>query len=240
MGKTTTAVNLSAQLARMGKKVLLVDMDPQGAATSGVGISKEELDKTIYDVLVGNVELDKAILETAVEGLHVAPSNINLSGAEVELSGVVGREYILKEALSQVEGQYDYVLVDTPPTLGILTLNTMVACSKLIVPVQTEYYALEGMAILLKTIDLVKQRLKNPIEMRVLLTMYDRRVKLSEEVAKQVKEFFGDKVFETVIPRNIKLAEAPSHGKPILLYDPECAGARAYRKLAEEVIEIGW
>lgn len=240
VGKTTTAVNVSAQLALMGKRVLLVDMDPQGAATSGVGIEKEKLERTIYDVLVGEASMSDIVLETKIDGLFVAPSNINLSGAEVELAGVVGREFILKEALDSVGSVYEFVIVDTPPTLGILTINAMVACNRMIVPVQAEYYALEGIATLLRTVDLIRTRLKNNIELKVLLTMYDKRLKLSKEVAGQVRDYFKDKVFKTVIPRNVRLAEAPSYGMPIHLYDSECLGARAYRKLAEEVIELGW
>lgn len=239
VGKTTTAINLSAQLALMGRKVLLVDMDPQGAATSGFGIKKGELERTIYDVLVNDVPIDDVVHDTGVDGLRIVPSNIDLSGAEVELSGVVGRETILREALSRVEG-YDYVIVDTPPSLGLLTLNAMVACDRLIIPVQTEYYALEGMAVLLRTIDLVERRLKKSTDVRILLTMYDKRVRLSEEVARQVRDHFKGRVFRTMIPRNIRLAEAPSHGMPIQLYSPGSSGAKAYEKLAEEVIDLGW
>lgn len=215
-------------------------MDPQAAATSGAGIEKEKVRSTIYDVLVNKVSLQDIILETELKGLFVAPSNINLSGAEIELSSIVGREFILREALSSVKNEFDYIIVDTPPTLGILTINAMTACNKIIVPVQTEYYALEGIAILLRTVNLVKNRLNKDIELRTLLTMYDKRLKLSEEVAKQVKSYFNGRMFRTVISRNVRLAEAPSHGKPVAIYDPECAGAKAYRKLAKEVIELGW
>jgi len=215
-------------------------LDPQAAATSGAGIEKEKVRSTIYDVLVNKVSLQDIILETELKGLFVAPSNINLSGAEIELSSIVGREFILREALSSVKNEFDYIIVDTPPTLGILTINAMTACNKIIVPVQTEYYALEGIAILLRTVNLVKNRLNKDIELRTLLTMYDKRLKLSEEVAKQVKSYFNGRMFRTVISRNVRLAEAPSHGKPVAIYDPECAGAKAYRKLAKEVIELGW
>ena len=239
VGKTTTAVNLSAYLASMGKRVLLIDMDPQAAATSGLGIEKDNLERTIYDVLVGDCSVKDSITRTEIEGLDIIPSNMDLAGAEVELANEVGREFILKDALAELDG-YDYIIVDSPPSLGILTLNAMIACENILVPVQTEYYALEGLAQLLRTTELITKRLKIPLKLRFLITMYDARTKLSEDVANQLREYFGDRVFKTIIPRNVKLAEAPSHGKPILLYDPECRGAIAYKKLAEEVDSVEW
>jgi len=239
VGKTTTAVNLSAYLASMGRKVLLIDMDPQAAATSGLGIDKNKLERTIYDVLIGDCSIKDAIIRTEIEGLDIVPSNMDLAGAEVELANEVGREFILRDALAELDG-YDYIIADSPPSLGILTLNAMIACENILVPVQTEYYALEGLAQLLRTTELITKRLKIPLRLRFLITMYDARTKLSEDVASQLREYFGDRVFKTIIPRNIKLAEAPSYGKPILLYDPECRGALAYKKLAEEVDSIEW
>jgi len=238
VGKTTTAVNLGAALALMGKRVLLVDADPQGAATSGLGVGKERLGRTLYDVFVGRCELQDVMVESGVENLHLVPSNIELSGAEVELAGAIGREFILRDALRRMRDSFDFVIVDAPPSLGLLTVNVMVACRRLIIPVQVEYYALEGIATLLRTIDLVRRRLGNDPDLRVLLTMYDKRVRLSEEVAEEVRGYFGDRVFKTAIPRNVRLAEAPSHGKPAVVYDPECPGSKAYMELAREVLSL--
>ncbi len=237
VGKTTTAVNLSAYLAHMGRRVLLIDMDPQAAATSGLGVSKVE--RTVYNVLVGECQISDAIVRTEIEGLELVPSSMDLAGAEVELANEVGREFILRDAISNLDG-YDYVIVDSPPSLGILTVNSMIACENLLVPVQTEYYSLEGLAQLLRTVELIKRRLRIPIRLRYLITMYDARTRLSKDVVAQLRDHFGDRVLKTVIPRNVKLAEAPSHGKPILLYDPECRGALAYKKLAEEVDGVEW
>jgi len=230
-GKSTTAINLSAYLAAMGRSVLLVDMDPQAAATTGLGF--RGVKETIYDVLIGRKVVEEVKLETDVPGLHLVPSNLSLSGAEIELSTEVGREYILSRKLPKDD--YDCIIIDTPPSLGILTVNSLVASDFVLIPIQTEYYALEGIGHLMKAINLVRERLGKRLEIAVLLTMYDRRTKLSQEVREEVERFFGDRVLDTVIPRNVRLAEAPSHGLPIMLYDPECAGARAYRKLAEEV-----
>jgi chromosome partitioning protein len=234
-GKTTTAVNLGSYLALNGKKTLVIDMDPQGAATAAFGINKS-VERTTYDVIVGNAELSDVAVHTEIDGLDIVPSNIELCGAELELAAQVGREYVLQDKMSALN--YEYSILDTPPSLGLLTVNAMVACSSLIIPIQTEYYALEGMSHLMRIIDLVRNRLGNPLRLRVLLTMYDRRTKLSKEVADQVREHFKDWMFKTVIPRNVRLAEAPSYGKPICLYDPACKGAQAYEQLAKEL--IGW
>ena len=239
VGKTTTAINLSAYLATMRKKTLLIDIDPQAAATSGVGVDKSKLKRTIYDVLLGECSIKDVTVETQVENLDLVPSNMDLAGAEVELSNEVGREFILRDAIADLDG-YDYVIVDSPPNLGVLTLNAMIACENLLVPVQAEYYALEGLAQLLKTTELIKRRLRIPLKIRFLITMYDKRTRICDDVANQLREYFGDKVFKTVIPRNVRLAEAPSYGKPILLYDPGCKGAVAYKKLAEEVDSVEW
>lgn len=234
VGKSTTAINLSAALALKGKKVLLVDMDPQGATTIGLGL--REATPTIYNVIIDEAEMEEAIIETSIEGLHLIPSNIALSGAEIELSSQIGREYILRNKLAQIRDLYDYVIIDTPPSLGVLTMNSLVASDEVIIPIQAEYYALEGIALLLKAIRLVRDRLGIPLEIRgFLITMFDRRTNLSKEVREEVKRTFGEKVFKTMIPRNVRLAEAPSYGKPIFLYAPDSRGAKAYIKLAEEV-----
>jgi chromosome partitioning protein len=234
-GKTTTSINLSTYLALQGKRTLLIDIDPQGAATTGMGVDKWKLEKTIYNVLVGDLNIADIIIPTKIENLSLAPTNIDLSGAELELVSQLGREAILKHKIEKLAG-YEYIIIDTPPSLGILTLNSLVACSRLLIPVQTEYFALEGMSQLLKIVNMVGERLGNKVSRKFLLTMYDSRTKLSKEVADQVREHFKEEVFQTVIPRNVKLAEAPSYGMPIYLYDPQSAGATAYEQLANEVI----
>jgi chromosome partitioning protein len=234
-GKTTTSVNLSAYLAQRGKPTLLIDIDPQGAATTGLGVDKWGLDKTIYDVLIGEASLEEVVIQTKVPNLYLAPTNINLSGAVLELAGQMGREYLLKEKLDHVD-EYDYIIIDTPPSLDLLTINALVASTEILVPIQTEYYALEGMSQLLKIVDMVDKRLSTKLSRRFLLTMFDSRTKLSNEVADQVKAHFKGEVFQTIIPRNIRLAEAPSYGEPISMYDPESSGAKAYEHLAEEVM----
>ncbi|EHR78908.1 cobyric acid synthase CobQ [Thermococcus litoralis DSM 5473] len=234
VGKSTTAINLSAALALKGKRVLLVDMDPQGATTVGLGF--RDATPTIYNVILDKVDTEDAIIPTEIEGLYLIPSNIALSGAEIELSSQIGREYILRNKLAKIKDDYDYVIIDTPPSLGILTMNSLVASDEVIIPIQAEYYALEGIGLLLKAIKLVRERLGIPLEIRgFLITMFDKRTNLSKEVREEVKRIFGEKVFRTMIPRNVKLAEAPSHGKPIFLYAPDSRGAKAYMKLAEEV-----
>ncbi len=234
-GKTTTSINLSAYLAKNGKRTLLIDIDPQGAATTGLGVDKWGLDKTVYSVLIGEANMDDVVIPTKVPNLYLAPTNINLSGAVLELAGQMGREYILKEKLNHVNG-YDYIIIDTPPSLDLLTINALVASTEILVPVQTEYYALEGMSQLLKIVDMVDERLGTHLSRRFLLTMFDSRTKLSNEVADQVKGHFKGDVFQTVVPRNVKLAEAPSYGEPISMYDSTSSGAKAYGELAEEVM----
>jgi chromosome partitioning protein len=234
-GKTTTAVNLAAYLAQKGRRTLLIDLDPQGAATTSLGVKKRKLDKTIYNVMVDDIELAEVIIPEVAPRLDIAPANMNLSAAEQGLVNQPGRETIIKMKLGALN-DYDYIIIDTPPSLGILTLNSLVACNTLIIPVQAEYFAMEGMSQLLKIIKMVEERLLGSrINRRYLLTMYDARTNLSKEVGDQVREHFKDEVYKTIIPRNVKLAEAPSHGKPVSLHDPESAGAKAYEKLAEEV-----
>lgn len=236
-GKTTTVVNMATCLAQKGIEVLAVDMDPQSATTTALGIEKRNLKKTIYDVLINEADIQEVTLKAEIENLRIVPSNIYLSGAEIELAGEVGREYILKNCISEIRDDYDYIIIDTPPSLGVLTINSLVSCDSIIIPIQTEYYALEGLSFLLEAIDLVRNRLNNSVKIKgVLLTMFDVRTSLSKEVAKEVKDFFKEKVLNTVIPRNVRVAEAPSYGKPVILYDPECKGSLAYKKLAEEVI----
>lgn len=234
-GKTTTAVNLAADLALLGKRTLLIDMDPQAAATSGVGIDEWTLEKTIYDALK-NVSLQEVIIPTTIEGLYIAPANLYLSVAEVELASQLGRELILGKKVRKLN-KYDYAIIDTPPYFGILTMNALVACSTLLVPIQAEYYAMRGMTQLLQVVNMVEERMEVSIKRRYLLTMYDSRTKLSRDVVEQVREHLKEAVFKTAIPRNVRLAESPSSGKPIGIYDPDSAGAIAYRQLAEEVIE---
>jgi chromosome partitioning protein len=233
-GKTTTAVNLAAYLALGGKKVLLIDLDPQGAATTSLGIDKWRLEKTIYNTMVDNLSIKDVMMGTKIEGLGIVPTNLNMSGAELELANEIGRESILKNKLAPLQ-EYDFAIIDTAPSLGILTLNALVACNTLLIPIQTEYFAMEGMSQLLRIIEMVRERLGNRMDKRFVLTMYDARTNLSREVAEQVRSHFKDEVFNTIIPRSIKLAEAPSHGVPICLYDPESAGAKAYKLLAGEV-----
>jgi chromosome partitioning protein len=237
-GKTTTSVNLAAYLAQKGRRTLLIDLDPQGAATTSLGIKKRTLDMTIYNVMVDDVDLAEVVISEVAPGLDIAPANMNLSAAEQGLVSQPGRETIIKMKLKALNG-YDYIIIDTPPSLGILTLNSLVACNTLIIPVQAEYFAMEGMSQLLKIIKMVEERLLGAsINRRYLLTMYDARTNLSKEVGEQVREHFKDEVFKTIIPRNVKLAEAPSHGKPVSLHDPESSGAKAYESLAEEVMGL--
>lgn len=237
VGKSTTAVNLSACLAEAGKRVLLVDVDPQGNATSGVGVEKSSLDGCMYDVLIGGRRIEEVILPTEVPGLEVAPATLDLAGAEIELVSAMSREYRLREALNGAKDKYDYVLIDAPPSLGLLTINALSTADAALVPIQCEYYALEGVGQLMSTFNLVRQHLNPNLEIAgVLMTMYDARTNLSEQVVDEVRRFFGEKVFNTIIPRNVRLSEAPSHGQPIILYDPKCRGAEAYRELAKEVL----
>jgi len=238
VGKTTTAVNLSTLLAKKGKKVLLIDTDPQGNATSGLGVTKE-LELSVYDILVGETTFDETIQETAIKNLKVCPSNISLAGAEVELVSMMSRERRLKEKLDAIKEQYDFIIIDCPPSLGLVTLNAFTASDSVLIPVQCEYFALEGLGQLLNTVNLVKKHLNKNLEIEgALLTMYDARTNLSNQVVKEVKKYFEDKVYKTVIPRNVRLSEAPSYGMPISIYDPKSKGAKAYEKFAKELLKI--
>ncbi len=238
VGKTTTSINLSSALAAEGKKVLLVDIDPQGNATSGVGIIKQTLENTMYELFLGESSVSECLVSSAVDNLSVLPSNVNLSGAEIDLIGVDNREFILKNVLDSIKDMYDYILIDCPPSLNVLTVNAMVAADSVIVPIQCEYYALEGLSQLIHTINLIQDRINDNLEIDgIVFTMYDSRTNLSEEVVDNVKENIHLNIYDTVIPRNVRLAEAPSFGIPINMYDRKSAGALAYEKLAKEVIK---
>ncbi|WP_349409002.1 ParA family protein [Pseudalkalibacillus sp. SCS-8] len=240
VGKTTTSVNLGACLAYLGKKALLIDIDPQGNATSGVGIDKGDIDQCIYDVLVDDLDATKVIQQTNVEGLFVIPSSIQLAGAEIELVPTISREVRLKRAIEQVSKRFDYIIIDCPPSLGLLTINSLTAADAVLIPVQCEYYALEGLSQLLNTIRLVQKHLNTKLMIEgVLLTMFDARTNLGIQVIEEVKKYFQEKVYGTVIPRNVRLSEAPSHGKPIIIYDPKSRGAEVYLDLAKEVMTNG-
>ena len=237
VGKTTTAVNISTILAKRGKKVMLIDADPQGNASSGLGLEKE-VENSLYDVLINEVEINQTLQNTDIKNLKVCPSNMNLAGAEVELVSQMSREQRLKEKIDEIREDYDYILIDCPPSLGLITLNAFTASNSVLIPVQCEYYALEGLGQLLNTINLVKKHLNKELEIEgAVLTMYDMRTNLSNQVVREVNRYFGDKVYKTVIPRNIKLSEAPSYGMPITLYDEKSKGARAYEKLAREILK---
>ena len=237
VGKTTTTVNLSTILAKKGKKVLLIDTDPQGNATSGLGVSKD-VELSVYDILIGDTEFDETLQETAIKNLKVCPSNISLAGAEVQLVSMMSREQRLKTKLDKIKDQYDYILIDCPPSLGLVTLNAFTASDSVLIPVQCEYFALEGLGQLLNTVNLVKKHLNKNLEIEgALLTMYDARSNLSNQVVKEVKKYFEDKVYKTVIPRNVRLSEAPSYGMPITVYDPRSKGAKAYEKFAKELLK---
>ena len=235
VGKTTTAVNLSAALALLGHLILLVDLDPQGNSTSGLGVSKSGLGLTVYEALVSGGSIDSSIRRTAIDGLDIAPSDLRLAGAEVELVSLIARETKLRSALRPAQDRYDAILVDCPPSLGLLTVNALTAADACLIPLQPEYYALEGLSALMTTIDLVRKHLNPALTIAgVLLTMVDSRTKLSDQVGQEVRRHFGDRVFQTLIPRSIRLAEAPSYGEPIFTYAPESRGAGAYRDLARE------
>lgn len=238
VGKTTTAVNLGAFLAKKRKKVLIIDLDPQGNATSGYGFEKASLENTVYDLLVNEEDIANVITNTNVKNVDMCPTNINLAGAEVELVSAISRENILKRALEPVLDKYDYIIIDCPPSLGLLTINALTACEGVIVPIQGEYYALEGLAQLVDTINMIKKKL-NPVIgiMGVVITMHDRRTQLTKQVVEEVQKYFGDKVFKTFIPRNVRLAEAPSHGLTIDEYDAKSKGSIAYQALANEVLK---
>ena len=240
VGKTTTAVNLGACLAEQGKKVLLVDGDPQGNATSGVGIDKADVDECIYNVIVEDMEAKNVVRSTAVGNLSIIPATIQLAGAEIELVSTISREVRLKRALETVKDHFDYVIIDCPPSLGLLTLNALTAADSVLIPVQCEYYALEGLSQLLNTVRLVQKHLNNQLRIEgVLLTMLDARTNLGLQVTAEVKKYFQDRVYQTIIPRNVRLSEAPSHGEPIILYDARSRGAAVYTELAKEVIYNG-
>lgn len=240
VGKTTTAVNLSACLAEKGKKILLLDIDPQGNATSGLGIEKKNIKFCIYDALINDVPLEKTIKKTPYKNLDIVPSTIQLAGAEIELVSTLSREVRLKRVIEGIKKNYDYIIIDCPPSLGLLTINALTAADGVFVPIQCEYYALEGLGQLVNTINLVRKHLNSELIIKgVLLTMYDSRTNLSTQVAEEVKAYFKDLVYDSIIPRNVRLSEAPSHGKPIISYDPKCKGAEVYRNLADEVIQKG-
>lgn len=238
VGKTTTTINLSAALGAKGKKVLVVDTDPQGNTTSGFGVDKNNLENTIYELMLEEISTDDCLLKNVSENVDIIPSNVNLAAVEVELMDKENKEYILKNEIDWVKDQYDYIMIDCPPSLSILTINSMVAADTVLVPIQCEFYALEGLSQLITTVNLVKERLNPDLDMEgIVFTMYDSRNNLSNQVVENVKSHVEEKIYDTLIPRNIRLAEAPSYGMPINIYDPRSAGAEAYMKLADEVIE---
>lgn len=240
VGKTTTAINLSACLSEIGQKVLTVDIDPQGNTTSGLGVDKYAVENNTYGLLLGECEVDDCIIRTEIENQFLIASDINLAGAEIELIGIEEKEFILQKALAQVSDQYDFVIIDCPPSLNMLTVNALSAADTVLVPIQCEYYALEGLSQLIHTIELVQQRLNPKLEIEgVVFTMYDARTNLSLQVVENVKEYLHQTIYKTIIPRNVRLAEAPSHGLPINLYDSKSAGAESYRLLAQEVLHKG-
>ncbi len=238
VGKSTTAINLSAAIAEKNKKVLVIDSDPQGNTTSGLGIDKNNVEKTIYDVYLGNDTINHCIVNTEYENLELLPSNVNFAAAEIELIGVEKKEFILRNETDYIKDNYDFIIIDCPPSLNLLTVNALAASDTVLVPVQCEYYALEGLSQLIHTINLVKERLNPSLEMEgVVFTMYDSRTNLSAQVVENVKENLEERIFDTLIPRNIRLAEAPSYGQPITAYEPKSAGAESYRNLADEIIK---
>lgn len=238
VGKSTTAINLSACLAEKGKKVLTIDIDPQGNTTSGLGVDKNSVENTLYELLLGEAEIKDTVLKDVVENVDLIPSNINLSGAEIELVGIDDKEFILKGITDKLRRKYDYIIMDCPPSLNMLTINALTAATSVLVPIQCEYYALEGLSQLMYTINLVQERLNPSLHMEgVVFTMYDARTNLSLQVVENVKENLDTTIYKTIIPRNVRLAEAPSHGKPINIYDSKSTGAESYRLLAQEVID---
>lgn len=240
VGKTTTAINLSSCLAAKGKKILAVDMDPQGNMTSGLSVNKEEVEYTVYDLIIGEASIEQVLVKDVFENLDVLPTSIDLSAAEIELIDVDNKEYILRDEVHKIKDNYDFVIIDCPPSLSMLTINAMTTANTVLVPIQCEYYALEGLSQLIRTIDLVKDRLNDELEMEgVVFTMYDARTNLSLQVVENVKDNLNQAIYKTIIPRNIRLAEAPSHGLPINYYDPKSSGAESYMLLADEVIHKG-
>lgn len=237
VGKTTTAINLSASLADLGKKILVIDTDPQGNTSSGLGVEKNEVENTVYELLIGESKIEECIQKEVIENLDIISSNINLAAAEIELTGFEEKEFILKKAVDQVRENYDFIIIDCPPSLNTLTINAMCAADTVLVPIQCEYYALEGLSQLMNTVELVRDRLNPNLEIEgVVFTMYDARTNLSLQVVENVKNNLDQNIYKTIIPRNVRLAEAPSYGQPITIYDPKSAGAESYRLLAEEVI----
>ena len=238
VGKTTTAVNLSAALGAMGKKILLIDIDPQGNSTSGYGINKRDTKNTSYEVLTGQCGIEEAIIETSFENAHVVPSNMNLAGADIEIIDMPNRERLLKNQITKIRGNYDYIFLDCPPSLGLITINALTASDTFLVPIQCEYYALEGLSQLMSTVRQIKRKYNALLDIEsVLLTMYDGRLNLTQQVVEEVKKFFPGKVYSSVIPRNVRLSEAPSFGQPVLYYDRRSSGAEAYNRLAEEFLK---
>ena len=238
VGKTTTCVNMSSYLASKGYKCLIVDLDPQGNATSGLGFAKSEVKNSVYNVMIDDMPIEDAVVKTCIDGLDILPSNIDLAGAEVELVYVKDREHVLNRVLQKARSSYDFITIDCPPSLGLLTINALAASDTVIIPIQSEYYALEGLSQLMNTIKLVVKHLNSELKIEgVVLTMNDNRAVISRQISAEIKKFFGKRVFETAIPRNIRLAEAPSHGVPIMLHDTKCSGAKAYLALTEEFLE---
>lgn len=237
VGKTTTTINLSASLAAKGKKVLVIDMDPQGNTTSGFGVDKNELENTVYELILGECSIQECLLKNVIENVSMIPSNVNLAAAEIELIGVDKKEFILKNEVDWIKDQYDFIIIDCPPSLSMLTVNAMTTADTVLVPIQCEYYALEGLSQLIHTVNLVRERLNPTLDIEgILFTMYDARTNLSMQVVENVKSHLNQRIYKTMIPRNIRLAEAPSYGMPISLYDPKSSGAESYMALAQEVI----
>lgn len=240
VGKTTTTINLSASLAAKGKRVLVIDMDPQGNTTSGFGVDKNELENTVYELILGECSIQECLLKDVIENVSLIPSNVNLAAAEIELIGVEKKEFILKNEVDWIRDQYDFIVIDCPPSLNMLTVNAMTTADTVLVPIQCEYYALEGLSQLIHTVNLVRERLNPTLDIEgILFTMYDARTNLSMQVVENVKDHLNQRIYKTMIPRNIRLAEAPSYGMPINLYDPKSTGAESYMLLADEVIHKG-